>query len=64
MRKGQKKCNHIYRGIYGNYSPRMARRVINGRKMICWDYQCQIKGCNHWKIDKKGNVMKDKRYKK
>ncbi len=64
MRKGQKKCKHIYEGIYGLYVPRLVRRIIQGRLYLCTDYQCQIKGCKHWSKNHFINVMKDKRYKK
>ncbi len=52
MRKGQKKCNHRYKGIYGNHVPRSKVRIIDGKRYYCVDYQCQIKGCNHWKLNR------------
>ena len=44
----KKRCNHRYKGLYGNYQPRM-RRTRTG----CWvtDYKCQIIVCNHWKLN-------------
>ena len=64
MRKGQKKCTHRYKGIYGIYVPRCKIRIINGEKYFCTDYQCQIKGCSHWKINHFKHKMTKKEKKK
>ena len=61
MKKGQKKCNHRYKGIYGNYVPRFKVRIIDGRKHFCTDYQCQIKGCKHWKINASAHKLPRKK---
>lgn len=65
MKKGQKKCQHRYKGIYGLYVPRGKVRIIDGQKYQCVYYQCQIKGCSHWKINShKHKFYKSKEVKK
>jgi len=50
-RKGNRiRCVHRYKGLYGNYVPRFRRMKENGKLYFVTDYQCQIKGCNHWKL--------------
>ncbi len=58
MRKGQKKCIHRFKGIFGNYVPRWKVRIIDGKNYHCVDYQCQIKGCQYWKLNRFKNRIK------
>ncbi len=45
--KGEwKRCLHRYKGYEGDYTWR-DRKTRDGWWIT--DYQCQIKGCNHWK---------------
>lgn len=44
------RCIHRYKGLYGNYVPRFRKTRINGKWYFVTDYQCQIKGCNHWRL--------------
>ncbi|MEK6884312.1 MAG: hypothetical protein AABY22_32070 [Nanoarchaeota archaeon] len=64
MRKGQRKCTHRFKGIYNQYNPRFKIRIRNGKRYLCTDYQCQIKGCQYWKIDKIGHLLPKKKYAK
>lgn len=47
-KKGRVRCLHRYKGLNGNYHPRF-RKTRDG--YFVTDYQCQIKGCNHWKLN-------------
>jgi len=54
------RCRHRYKGLQGNYEPRLRKRRINGEWYWVTDYKCQIKGCNHWKLNHFKHKVKKK----